>query len=99
MFDMMFSPWRSSLTMTTAALEAMLTAQKKMLGAGNFTNMASMDETRMREMFHSAAGANLSRWEKVAENLSNVPDVYHDMTRLPGSMLTDFFDKAQRAAK
>ncbi|MGH1421404.1 MAG: hypothetical protein ACRBEQ_06270 [Hyphomonas sp.] len=96
MIDQMLAPWRSSLSLTAAALETMLVAQKNMLGAGG---MMSMDENRMREMFHSAADANLRRWGEVAENLSNVPDVYHQMSRVPGSVLTDFFDKAQRAAK
>lgn len=99
MINQMLAPWRSSLSLTTAALETMLAAQKNMLGASASMNMARMDENRMREMFHSAADANLRRWEKVAENLSNVPDVYHQMSRVPGSMLTDFFDKAQRAKK
>lgn len=97
MIEQMLAPWRSSLSLTAATLETMLEAQKNMLGTTNLMGLPAMDENQMREVFHTAANAHLRRWEEIAENLSNVPDVYHHMARVPGSMLTDFFDKAQRS--
>lgn len=99
MIDMMLAPWRSSLSMTAAALETMLVAQKNMLGVGGFLDKEGLTEDRMRDMFHTSADANMRRWEEINESLKNIPDVYHEMSRVPGTVLTDLFDAARRPLK
>ncbi|WP_035617360.1 hypothetical protein [Hyphomonas johnsonii] len=99
MMELWLAPWRASLALTTSALEMMLKAQKNMIGSAGLASMQPMDEARMREAFHSAAGANLRRWGKTADALQTLPEWYRDLSRVPGTVLTDWFDAARRPSQ
>lgn len=104
MINMLAAPWRASLTMTATTLEAVLTMQKAMLGqvgdhpTGSLPMFNPPNETEIREAFHKAAGDNLRRWEDLADVLQSLPSWTHEMNRLPGTILTDWFDAARRNA-
>ena len=97
MMNLLMAPWRASLAMTAQSLETMLTLQKSMLsGVESGGPMSFPDENKLRAAFHKSAGDNLRRWEDVAEQLQDLPDWMHSFTRVPGPILTDFFDAARR---
>jgi hypothetical protein len=96
MMDLWLAPWRASLALTASTLEMMLTAQKSLAGVQGVPEFQPMDEARMREAFHSAADANLRRWGDTADAINNLPDWYRDLSRVPGGVMTDWFDAARR---
>ncbi|MEM6947722.1 MAG: hypothetical protein AAF486_06495 [Pseudomonadota bacterium] len=55
------------------------------------------DEEAMREAFHSLADANLSAWEQAADMLQALPGWATWPTRVPGSVMTDMFDRMRRS--
>ena len=96
MTNFWLSQWRASLALTAAALETSLAAQKTFADFAQSGRIGKFDENRMRDAFHSAADQNLRRWEDAAGALQNLPEWYRDLTRVPGGMMTDMFDKARR---
>ena len=90
------TPWRAALSMTAAALESTLVMQKSLAGLSGLGAMDGMDENRLRDAFHAAADVNLRRWGDTAELLQRMPAWYHEMGRLPGDLMTDWFDARQR---
>lgn len=52
-----------------------------------------MNETRLREMFHAAADANLAAWARMADVVSAMPGWAKYATRAPGEFWTGVFDK------
>lgn len=55
------------------------------------------DEEVMREHFHKLADANLGAWEQAADMLKALPAWANWPVRVPGSVMTDMFDRARRA--
>jgi len=55
------------------------------------------DEEVMREGFHKLADANLGAWEHAADMLKAVPSWASWPTRVPGTVMTDIFDRMRRA--
>ncbi len=96
MMDLWLAPWRASLSLTASMLEMMLTAQKSLAGSEGIPAFQPMDEARMREAFHKAADANLRRWGDTADAVNNLPEWYRDLARVPGGIMTDWFDAAHR---
>ena len=96
MLDLWLTPWRATLSMTAAALETMIAAQKGMSMLNPSGMMEPLTENKLRDAFHIAADVNLRRWEDTAGALQNLPTWYHDMNAMPGNMLTDWFDAARR---
>ena len=96
MMDLWLAPWRASLSLTSSMLEMMLKAQKGITSAQGMTSFQLMDEARMREVFHQAADANLRRWGDTADAVNKLPDWYRDLSRVPGGVMTDWFDAARR---
>lgn len=96
MMDLWLAPWRASLSLTASMLEMMLKAQKGIASAQSMTSFQPMDEARMREAFHEAADANLRRWGDTADAVNKLPDWYRDLSRVPGGVMTDWFDAAHR---
>ena len=96
MMDLWLAPWRASLSLTATTLEMMLTAQKSIAGARAVPDFQPMDEIKMREAFHKAADSNLRRWGDTADAINKLPDWYRDLSRVPGGVMTDWFDKARR---
>ena len=93
------TPWRATLTVAAATLETALVMQKSMAGLVGIGGIDSMDENRLRDAFHAAADVNLRRWGDTAEMLQNLPSWYHDMGRMPGDIMTDWFDAAHRGSR
>ncbi|MEO9970409.1 MAG: hypothetical protein ABJG15_11445 [Hyphomonadaceae bacterium] len=54
-------------------------------------NMA-MDETKIRDMFQTAADTNLNAWTEMAEKIAALPSWVRWPTEVPGRALTDMFD-------
>jgi hypothetical protein len=96
MMDLWLAPWRASLSLSASMLEMMLKAQKSIASAQGMSNFQPMDEARMREAFHEAADANLRRWGDTADAVNKLPDWYRDLSRVPGGVMTDWFDAARR---
>jgi hypothetical protein len=102
MMDFWLTSWRASLAMTTASLDTMLTFQKSMMSLSSITlndGWDSHDENYMREAFQRAADSNVRRWSDAAEIIQGMPSWVQSMNALPGTTLTDMFDKANRAAR
>jgi predicted PolB exonuclease-like 3'-5' exonuclease len=99
MMDLWLAPWRASLSLTASTLEMMLTAQKSFASAQGVPDFQPMDEIKMREAFHTAADANLRRWGDTADAINNLPEWYRDLSRVPGGVMTDWFDKARRVTQ
>jgi len=55
------------------------------------------DEEAMREGFHQMADANLRAWEQAADMLKALPSWANWPVRVPGSVMTDVFDRMRRA--
>lgn len=55
------------------------------------------DEDVMQESFHKLADSNLANWEKAAGMLQALPAWASWPTRVPGNVMTDFFDRIRRA--
>lgn len=60
---------------------------------------AYFDEAQMRDAFHALADANLRGWETAAQMLQEMPNWMFWGMRVPGPMLTDWFDRMKRAAE
>lgn len=58
---------------------------------------ALADETMMRQAFHRMADANLRGWEIAATMLRGLPSWASLPARMPGTVLTDWFDQVRRA--
>lgn len=56
------------------------------------------DAEQMREAFHHAADLNLRLWEHTANVLSAMPMWSHAPMRVPGTVLTDWFDRMRKMA-
>lgn len=54
------------------------------------------DQEQMRDAFHRLADANLRSWELTANSLQAMPNWMFWPTRMPGSVMTDFFDRIRR---
>ena len=52
----------------------------------------SMDETKIRDMFQTAADMNLNAWTDMAEKIAALPSWVRWPTEVPGRALTDMFD-------
>ena len=96
MMDLWLAPWRASLSLTASMLEMTLKAQKSIASVQDMSSFQPMDAARMREAFHETAGANLRRWGDTADAVNNLPDWYRDLSRVPGGVMTDWFDAARR---
>ena len=96
MLDLWLVPCRSALALTASTRPMMLTAQKCFEIAQGLPDFQPMDEIKMREAFHTAADANLRRWGDTADALNSLPEWYRDLSRVPGGVMTDWFDKARR---
>lgn len=55
-----------------------------------------LDQEQMRDAFHRLADANLRSWELTANALQAMPNWVFWPTRMPGSVMTDFFDRIRR---
>lgn len=100
MFDFWLAPWRTSLALTSASLDTMLSMQKSMMSLSSITladGFDSADENYMRQAFQMTADANVRRWADTAGVLQAMPDWYHQVANGPGAALTDMFDKARRS--
>lgn len=96
MLQLWLTPWRTALSITAATLETMIATQKSMARLGPAGMLEPMTESKLRDAFHVAADVNLRRWEDTAGALQSLPNWYHEMHALPGNLLTDWFDAAQR---
>lgn len=54
------------------------------------------NEDMMRDGFHGLADANLRAWEQAADMLKAMPSWTNWPAKVPGTMMTDFFDKMRR---
>ncbi|KCZ55697.1 hypothetical protein HY29_11265 [Hyphomonas beringensis] len=99
MFDLWLTPWRATLSLTAATLETMMAAQKSMAMLAPMGTVEPVTENKLRDAFHVAADVNLRRWEDTAGAIQNLPNWYHEMNRMPGNLMTDWFDAARRAPK
>ena len=91
-------PWRATLSVAAATLETTLVMQKSLAGLTGMSGFEPLDENRLRDAFHSAADVNLRRWGDTAEMLQNLPSWYRDLGRMPGDLMTDWFDAHHRTA-
>lgn len=57
------------------------------------------DEELLRERFHKLADANLRGWEYAAEMLQALPAWAAWPTKVPGTVMTDVFDRMRRASQ
>lgn len=99
MMDLWMTSWRAYTAMSVASLDSLLTMQKSLMNLSSITlsdGWDSQDENYMREAFQRAADANVRRWSDTAEMLKGMPGWMQTMNALPGTTLTDMFDKAQR---
>ncbi len=100
MMDLWLNSWRTYTAMTAASLDTLLTMQKSMMNLSSITlsdGFDGKDENYMREAFQRAADANVRRWSDTADMLKGMPSWMQTMNRMPGTTLTDMFDKAKRA--
>ena len=93
------TPWRASVAIAAATLETTLVVQKSLAGLVGIGGFEPMSENRLRDAFHAAADVNLRRWGDTAELLQNLPAWYRDLGRLPGDVMTDWFDAHHRSAE
>jgi hypothetical protein len=99
MMDLWLNSWRTYTAVTAASLDTMLTMQKSMMNLSSITlsdGWDYKDENYMREAFQRAADSNVRRWSDTADMLKGMPDWMQTMYRMPGTTLTDMFDKAKR---
>ena len=96
MMEYWLAPWRASLSMTAAALETAIVVQKSFIGLTGIGGLDTLDENRLRDAFHAAADVNLRRWGDTAEMVQSLPNWFLDMGRMPGDVMTDWFDTAHR---
>lgn len=99
MMDLWLNSWRTYTAMTAASLDTLLTMQKSMMNLSSITlsdGFDGKDENYMREAFQRAADANVRRWSDTADMLKGMPSWMQTMNRMPGTTLTDMFDKAKR---
>jgi hypothetical protein len=99
MFDFWLTSWRAYTAMTAASLDSMLTMQKSLTSLSSITlsdGFDGADANYMREAFQRAADANVRRWSDTADMLKGMPSWMQTMYSMPGTTLTDMFDKAQR---
>ena len=89
-------PWRATLSVAAATLETTLVMQKSLAGLTGLGGYEPLDENRLRDAFHAAADVNLRRWGDTAEMLQNLPAWYRDLGRMPGDLMTDWFDAHHR---
>lgn len=102
MMDIWLTTWRASMAMTTASLDTLLTFQKSMLSLSSITledGWDSKDDNFLREAFQRAADSNVRRWSDAADVIQGLPNWMQQMHSMPGTTLTDIFDKANRAAR
>lgn len=102
MMDIWLTTWRASMAMTTASLDTLLTFQKSMLSLSSITlddGWDSKDDNFLREAFQRAADSNVRRWSDAADVIQGLPSWMQQMHSMPGTTLTDIFDKANRAAR
>lgn len=100
MMDLWLNSWRTYSAMTAASLDSLLTMQKSMMSLSSITlsdGFDRTDENYMREAFQRAADANVRRWSDTADMLKGLPSWVQTMNSMPGTTLTDMFDKAQRS--
>ncbi|MEM6665934.1 MAG: hypothetical protein AAF638_05975 [Pseudomonadota bacterium] len=57
------------------------------------------DEELLRERFHKLADSNLRSWEYAAEMLQAAPSWAAWPSKVPGTVMTDVFDRMRRASK
>ena len=99
MMDLWLNSWRTYTAVTAASLDTLLTMQKSMMSLSSVTlsdGFDAKDENYMREAFQRAADANVRRWSDTADMLKGMPGWMQTMNRVPGTTLTDMFDKAKR---
>jgi len=99
MMDLWLNSWRTYTAVTAASLDTLLTMQKSMMSLSSKTlsdGFDAKDENYMREAFQRAADTNVRRWSDTAEMLKGMPGWMQTMNRMPGTTLTDMFDKAKR---
>ncbi len=99
MRDLWLNSWRTYTAVTAASLDTLLTMQKSMMSLSSITlsdGFDAKDENYMREAFQRAADANVRRWSDTADMLKGMPGWMQTMNRMPGTTLTDMFDKAKR---
>ena len=99
MMDLWLNSWRTYTAVTAASLDTLLTMQKSMMSLSSITlsdGFDAKDENYMREAFQRAADANVRRWSDTADMLKGMPGWMQTMNRMPGTTLTDIFDKAKR---
>ncbi|MEQ9504636.1 MAG: hypothetical protein RLO80_00095 [Hyphomonas sp.] len=100
MMDFWMNSWRAYTAMTAASLDQLLTMQKSMMSLSSITlsdGFDGTDENYMREAFQRSADANVRRWSDAAEMIQGLPGWVQTMNSMPGTTLTDMFDKAHRA--
>ncbi|MDP1554369.1 MAG: hypothetical protein Q8S09_05880 [Hyphomonas sp.] len=99
MMELWLNSWRAYTTMTAASLDTLLTMQKSLMNLSSITlsdGFDGTDENYMREAFQRAADANVRRWSDTAGMLKGMPSWMQTMNAMPGTALTNLFDKAQR---
>ncbi len=99
MLELWLNSWRAYTTMTAASLDTFLTMQKSLMNLSSITlsdGFDDTDENHMREAFQRAADANVRRWSDTADMLKGMPGWVQTMNAMPGTALTNLFDKAQR---
>lgn len=99
MMDFWLNSWRTSLAMTAASLDTMLTMQKSLMDFSSITladGFDGADENLMRDAFQRTADANVRRWSDAADMIQGLPSWMQTMNSMPGTTLTDLFDKARR---
>ena len=102
MQNMWNAQWRAYLAITSSMLETWLAIQKATINHTQGTLPSGLptfgmpDETQIRDSFHKAAADNLQRWEDMSDILQSFPDWYKNLSKAPGTFLTDWFDTARR---
>jgi len=99
MMDFWMNSWRTYTAITAASLDALLTMQKGMISLSSITlsdGFDGADENYLREAFQRAADSNVRRWSDTNDIIQGLPAWVQTMHAMPGTALTDMFDKAQR---
>lgn len=99
MMDIWMNSWRASLAMTAASLDTLLAMQKGLMDFSSITlsdGFDGTDENLMRDAFQRAADANVRRWSDAADMIQGLPGWMQTINSMPGTTLTDIFDKARR---
>ena len=100
MIDLWMTSWRAYTAISAASLDSLLTMQKSLMNLSSITlsdGWDSQDENYMREAFQRAADANVRRWSDLADIMKGLPGWMQTMNAMPGTTLTDMFDKARRS--